>query len=279
MRPISTRRRDRWTDAPVATIATVVVAAAVAVTSVGAARAVPALTRHPPARPSGSITVSAASSLTAAFTAIRTRFEQRTPDSAVTLNFGSSSALATQIARGAPVDVFASADRATMDRLVAGSQVRTRPVPFARNRMAIAVKPGNPSTVTAVADLARVAARGVVALCGPAVPCGIYAARVLRKAGVTIPESHVTRSADATTTVGAVAHGDAGAAIVYASDVTAAGAAVDAVAIPTDQNVVAVYPIAPVAASANPRLAAAFVAFVVSPAGRRILDRYGFRAP
>ncbi|MFM8304443.1 MAG: molybdate ABC transporter substrate-binding protein [Actinomycetota bacterium] len=234
---------------------------------------------HPAAPPSGRITVSAASSLTAAFTAVRTRFERRAPDATITLNFGASSTLATQITGGAPVDVFASADRATMRGLVAGSQVRARPTPFARNRMEIAVKPGNPRTVTGLADLPRVTVGGVVSLCGRAVPCGIYAARALRKARVTIPETRVTRGADATATIGAVARGDADAAVVYASDVAAAGAAVDGVAIPADQNVVAVYPIAPLASSANPRLAAAFIAFVVSPEGRRILARYGFRAP
>jgi molybdate transport system substrate-binding protein len=160
-----------------------------------------------------------------------------------------------------------------MDALVAGGRVTVRPTPFARNRMAIATKPGNPQAIEAVADLTEV---GTVALCGATVPCGIYAARVLQKAGVRIPESRITRGADAKATLAAVARGDADATIVYATDVTAAGRMVTGVPIPEDANVTAVYPVAPLATSDHPRTAKAFVRFVVSPVGQRILARHGF---
>lgn len=224
-------------------------------------------------KPSGTITVSAAASLTEAFTAIGQRFQKQNPKASVTFNFGASSALVTQIQGGAPADVYASADLTNMDKLVAGGQVTETPTPFARNQMEIAVKPGNPQKVTGVAGLASI---GTIALCGATVPCGVYAASVLKKANVTIPESSVTRGADAKATLAAVSQGDANAAIVYVTDVIAAGTTVTGVAIPPEQNVVAVYPIAPVAASANPKLAAAFISYVVSPAGQKILAKYGF---
>jgi len=223
--------------------------------------------------PTGSITVSAAASLTEAFTALGDRFERRNPRADVTFNFGSSSSLVSQIQAGAPADVFAAADLATMDRLVADGEVATTPTPFARNTMVIAVKPGNPEELTGVDDLADA---GTISLCGAAAPCGVYAARVLERAGVTVPERRITRGADARATVGAVARGDAAAAIVYVTDVEAAGRSVAAVAIPAAQNVIAVYPIAPLAASSNRRLARAFVDFVTSPAGQRTLAAYGF---
>jgi len=96
---------------------------------------------------------------------------------------------------------------------------------------------------------------------------------------VAIPEDRVTRGTDATTTLGAVVTGDADAAVVYVSDGVAAGRSVTTVTIPADQNVTAVYPIAPLARSGSPRLAAAFVRFVRSAAGGRILVRNGFGAP
>ena len=223
--------------------------------------------------PTGSITVSAASSLTEAFTALGRRFERRHPKTTFTLNVGSSSALAGQIRAGAPVDVYAAADVAAMDELRAPTRLVTTPRSFARNRMEIAVKPGNPEGVTSVRDLADA---GTVALCGASVPCGVYAADVLTRAGVTIPDSDVTRGADAKATIGAVAHGDADAAIVYATDVAAAGDTVDGVTIPDEHNVVALYPIATLADASNPRLAKRFVEFVVSRTGQRILARHGF---
>ena len=237
--------------------------------------AAPAGASRPAAKPSGSITVSAAASLTEAFTAIGEKFRKRNPKATVTFNFGSSSSLVTQIQGGAPADVYASADLTNMDKLVAGGQVTTTPTPFARNEMQIAVKPGNPMKVTSVASLATI---GTVSLCGTTVPCGVYAASVLKKATVTIPESSITRGVDAKATIAAVAQGDANAAIVYVTDVMGAGTSVAPVVIPAEQNVIAVYPIAPIAASTNPKLARRFIAYVVSPAGQKILAKYGFLA-
>lgn len=61
------------------------------------------------------LTVSAASSLTNAFKDIAPGYEAQYPGSKVAFNFGASGALLQQLAKGAPVDVFASADQETMD--------------------------------------------------------------------------------------------------------------------------------------------------------------------
>jgi molybdate transport system substrate-binding protein len=61
------------------------------------------------------IVVSAAASLTAAFTDIGTAFEASNPGSRIVFTFGPSDGLATQIVEGAPVDVFASASPTWMD--------------------------------------------------------------------------------------------------------------------------------------------------------------------
>src|SRR5690606_33036423 len=60
--------------------------------------------------------VSAASSLTNAFKEIARSYEELYPDAKVQLNFGASGALLQQVAKGAPVDAFASADQETMDQ-------------------------------------------------------------------------------------------------------------------------------------------------------------------
>jgi molybdate transport system substrate-binding protein len=225
---------------------------------------------------SGSITVAEAASLTAAFAEIKTKFEKQNPGTTINLNPASSSALVTQIQGGAPADVFASADLTNMDKLVTSGKVTASPQTFARNQMEIAVKPGNPKNVKSVGDLANV---GVVSLCGAQVPCGIYAANILQRARVTIPESSITRGADAKTTIAAVAQGDAQAAMVYVTDVKAAGSAVTGVEIPEAQNTIAVYPIAPIAGTSNGKLANAFIAYVLSPAGQKVLAKFGFLPP
>jgi len=225
---------------------------------------------------SGSIPVAEAASLTDAFAEIATQFQKQHKGTTITLNPAASSALVTQIQGGAPADVFASADLTNMDKLVTSGNVKAAPQTFARNQMEIAVKPGNPKRVKSVTDLPDV---GVVALCGATVPCGVYAANILQRAKVTIPESSITRGADVKTTLAAVAQGDAQAAMVYVTDVKAAGSTVTGVEIPDDQNTIAVYPIAPIAGTSNGKLANAFIAYVLSPAGQKILAKYGFLPP
>ena len=225
---------------------------------------------------SGTITVSAAASLRASFTQIGRAFQKKYPQARVRFNFGSSSALVGQLEAGAPADVVALADRATMDRLVAKKLLASTPQIFARNSMAVAVKPGNPMKVSAVADLSRV---GVVAMCIRIAPCGMYAQSVLTHAGVTIPESSVTRGVDASSTLSQVVSGDAQAAIVYATDVREAGKIVVLVTIPQSVNVVADYPIAVVKGSHRSAAAKAFVDFVLSSSGRSVLAGKGFMRP
>src|SRR5450755_4680471 len=62
------------------------------------------------------LTVSAAASLTNAFREIGSAFEAEHPGTKIQLNFAASGPLLQQIAQGAPVDVFASADQETMDQ-------------------------------------------------------------------------------------------------------------------------------------------------------------------
>ena len=225
---------------------------------------------------SGTITVSAAASLTEAFTKMGADFQKANSGTTVTFNFAASSALVQQIQGGAPADVFASADGTNMQKLVSGDQVTAEPTVFAANELTIVVKKGNPDHVKSLADLSEL---GTVSLCADAVPCGKYAQQALSQAIVTIPPEKITKGADVKATLSAVSTGDADAAIVYTTDAEAAGGSVQAVRIPAWLNVYATYPIAPIAASTNRDLADAFVKYTVSPAGQKTLAAYGFLPP
>ena len=224
----------------------------------------------------GDLTISAATSLTDAFTELAKQFRKVNRGVKVRLNFGSSSTLLTQIQSGAPSDIMASADLTNLEKLVASGNVVVAPKVFARNTMAIAVKPGNPKSVRSVADLASLS---FIALCGKTVPCGVYASSVLTRAGVVIAESKVTRGIDVKATLSAVANGDADAAIVYKTDVLAAKKTVVGIDIPSAQNVKAMYGIAPIRGSKNPANAKAFIDFVLSEQGWQILKSFGFERP
>jgi molybdate transport system substrate-binding protein len=160
-----------------------------------------------------------------------------------------------------------------MQKVVVTGEVTANPVDFTANLLTIVVKKGNPKGVKSLADLADL---GVVALCAPAVPCGKYAAQMFTQDGVTIPPEKVTLGQDVKATLAAVSPGDADAGIVYVTDAKSAGSTVTQVKIPASLNVLAVYPIAPVAASQNADLAHAWVEYVVSSAGQKTLAKYGF---
>jgi molybdate transport system substrate-binding protein len=161
-------------------------------------------------KPTVTVDVFAASSLTGAFTDIGKAFEHKHSHVEVSFNFGASSALVQQVTEGATPDVFASADMKNVTALMSAQKVDV-PELFARNRLVIATKPKNPTHVETLADLAHA---GVVSLCAADAPCGMYAAQALSQAGVTLDESHVTRAPNVAAALSAVTDGDADAAIV-----------------------------------------------------------------
>lgn len=226
------------------------------------------------ASPSGSITVLAAASLTESFTEVGTQFEAANPGTKVTFSFGASSALAEQINSGAPADVFASASTSTMDEVVTAGNARD-PQVFASNEMEIATPPGNPGGVKDVNSLADPTVK--VALCQPEVPCGEVAAEVFTNAGITV--TPVTLEPDVKSVLTKVMLGEVDAGVVYVTDVLAAGDDVEGIEIPDDTNASTSYPIATLVNAPNQTVAAAFMAYVLSPAGRSVLSEAGFAAP
>lgn len=215
------------------------------------------------------ITVFAASSLTDAFTVIEQEYEAAHPGVDIVVSFDGSAALAAQVEQGAPADVLATADLATMGR-VAASSLRP-PEVFARNRLTIVVEEGNPAGVIGLDDLARDDL--TIVLAAPEVPVGNYAAQVLAAAGVEVEPASFEQNVRAVASK--VALGEADAGIVYVTDVAAQPDRLDAVAIPSEwsDTVVADYPIA-----ALDERGSSFVAFVLD-GGRDALVAAGFEVP
>lgn len=222
----------------------------------------------------GELTIFAAASLTASFTELADEFGTANPD--VTVNpivFDGSSTLATQIIEGAPVDVFASADQANMDKVA--DQIDGSSTVFANNTLQIVVAPGNPLGITGLADLASADLQ--VVLCAPEVPCGAASQKILGLDGVAVTPVSEEQNVKAVLTK--VQAGEADAGLVYVTDVAAAAGAVDGVDIDGAERAANAYPIATVKDSVNAEVAQAFVDFVLSADGLAILAKYGFTAP
>ena len=224
---------------------------------------------------SGSLTVFAAASLTDVFTGLGEQLEAGNPDLDVQFNFAGSSALATQLTQGAPADVFASANEAQMAVVTEAGLADGDPAVFAANVLQIAVPAGNPAGVTGLADLAR--EELTVAVCAPQVPCGAAAEDVLAAAGVTAAPD--TLEEDVRAALTKVELGEVDAALVYTTDVTAAGDAVEGIDVPEAEQAVNEYPIAALGEAPNPTAAAAFVELVRSEQGQQALADAGFRTP
>lgn len=226
-------------------------------------------------RPTGTLTVLAAASLTEAFTRLGTEFEAAHPGTRVTFSFGGSSRLAQQITAGAPADVFAAASPATMRVVTDREPGSGRPITFARNQLVIAVPAGNPERLTGLADLTRPGLK--VALCAPQVPCGAAARTALDAAGIAV--APVTLDQDVRAALSRVKLGEVDAALVYGTDVRSAVGEVDPVEFPESAGAVNDYPILALPGAPNPAGAAAFVAYLLSPAGRTALADAGFQTP
>lgn len=226
-------------------------------------------------KPSGEITVFAASSLTESFNAIAKHFDKKYPDVDVKFDYDSSSNLATQINQGAPADVFASADEDNLKKTTDAGTVTPPPVVFAKNRLEIAVEKGNPKKIKSLADLQKSGL--VVVLCADQIPCGKYAAESLAKAGVTITPASKEENAKAT--LSKVSIGEADASIVYVTDVKAAKGTTSGVKIADKVNVIATYPIGVVKESRNETAAKAWVQFVKSDEAQKTLRKFGFLPP
>jgi len=228
------------------------------------------------------LNVFAAASLTEAFTEIGRNFGAAHPGVQVIFNFASSRALRTQIEEGAPADVFASASPAEMEPLVSGGLIAPEAVQvFLTNELVVILPVDNPAALESLEELARPGIKLVLA--AQEVPVGKYARQSLDRMDSQFGSgfkdrvlANVVSNEDNVRQVAAkVQLGEGDAGIVYASD-AAAAPDLKTLQIPAELNVIADYPVAPLAKSANADLAAAFIDYVLSNEGQAVLQKWGF---
>jgi len=228
----------------------------------------------------GELTVSAAASLTNAFKGVGAAYEAQNPATKVLFNFAASGALLQQIAKGAPVDVFASADQETMDQaqrqqLVKGDARRN----FVGNTLVVVVPADTAAAPRSLQDLLAPQVARIAIGVPASVPVGRYTKAVLEKAQLWGPvEPKMVGASSVRQALDYVARGEVDAGFVYATDAAIMPGKVKvAFSVPTETPLL--YPIAPIAASPNAAEAARFVSFVMSPPAQAILAKHGFARP
>jgi molybdate transport system substrate-binding protein len=219
-----------------------------------------------PSRAQAGIIVFAGSSMTSVLPQI---------DPNNTYSFGSSTALATQIANGAPCDVFMSANTTAPASLFASGVVE-KPVNFTRNTLAVVVPKSNPANIHSVYDLTKPGIK--IAEAASSVPVGSYTVQVLSQMGLNqqVQQIVVSQETSDANVVAKVALGQVDAGFVYLSDYVIDPAHLTLVKLPAWSQPKITYSLAIVAKSANRAAAHAFVAKVLSKAGQRLFVKDGF---
>ncbi|GAB4398686.1 MAG: molybdate ABC transporter substrate-binding protein [Anaerolineales bacterium] len=226
--------------------------------------------------------VFAAASLTDAFTELGKNFEAANPGVTVTFNFAGSQALRTQIEEGASVDVFASANAQEMNALVtSGLIAETAPKIFLTNQLVVILPADNPANLHSLKDLANAGVKIIFA--APEVPVGNYSRQSLARMAAAfgaefsnqVLANVVSNEDNVRQVVAKIQLGEADAGMVYASDAIAAPE-IQTIKIPSEFNVVAAYPLAPLADAPHADLAQTFIAYVLSADGQAVLQKWGF---
>ncbi|OPG05119.1 molybdate ABC transporter substrate-binding protein [Streptomyces sp. GKU 895] len=224
---------------------------------------------------SGEVTVFAAASLKESFETLGKQFEKAHPGTKVTFSFGGSDALAASITGGAPADVFASASPKTMKIVTDAGDNAGEPATFVRNQLEIATLPGNPDKVASLKDLTDSDLK--VVLCDRTVPCGAAAEKALTASRLKL--TPVSYEEDVKSALNKVVLKEADAALVYKTDVKAAGDKVEGVEFPESADAINDYPITLLKESQNTATAKAFIALVQSAEGQQVLTSAGFLKP
>jgi molybdate transport system substrate-binding protein len=224
---------------------------------------------------SGTVTVFAAASLKESFTALGQQFEKAHPGTKVTFSFGGSDSLAASITGGAPADVFAAASPKTMAIVTDKKDAATAPATFVRNQLEIATLPGNPDKVASLKDLTKSGLK--VVLCDKTVPCGAAAQKALTASKLKLTPASYEQ--DVKSALTKVELKEADAAVVYKTDVKAAGDKVEGVEFPESADAINDYPIALLKDAPNAAAAKAFIELVRSAEGQKVLTAAGFLQP
>jgi molybdate transport system substrate-binding protein len=228
---------------------------------------------------SSGLNLTVASSLGSVMQALDKAYQSTKNTPAASIQAGGSGALAQQIIDGAASDVFAAADRAAMDKVVAANLIDASTVKvIAHTALVVVVRPG-----ANVPDLVALATAGVkVVMADNTVPAGKYGLTLLDNLAksygadyeANVSANVVSYEANVKAVLQKVTNGDADAGIVYASDVIALGDKIQVLTIPTESAVIAEYVAAPLRNAASN--AADFVDFITSASAKPIWQKYGF---
>jgi molybdate transport system substrate-binding protein len=227
------------------------------------------------------VTIFAAASLKTALDDIAAQWQKETGKTA-RISYAASGPLAKQIEAGAPADIFISADVAWVDYVAERKLIKAETRRNLLGNALVLVAPADskvqPIELNVRTDFnALLGADGRLAM-GEArsVPAGAYAQKALTSLGLWAKvKDRIAQTENVRATLLFVARGEAPLGIVYRSDAHAERHVKVLATFPETSHAPIVYPIAMIAASANPD-AKAFYDYLATPAASAIFKRESF---
>ena len=238
------------------------------------------------------LTVFAAASMEETLTEIGDMYMAENEGVTVVFNFDSSGTLKTQIQEGAVCDVFISAGQTQMDQLdiTADASVNTEGLDFVlegsrfdllENKVALVVPEGNPAGIESFEDMRDGLESGTIMLAmgNSDVPVGQYTQKIFDYYGLdeaALAESGcITYGTNVKEVATQVAEATVDCGVIYATDAFSENLAVVDTATAEMCGQV-IYPAAVLNISEHQEQAQDFLDFVVSDAGREVLESVGF---
>lgn len=225
------------------------------------------------------VRISAAASMTDAINAVCNAYRAAHPEVRFASNFAASGTLARQIAAGAPVDLYISANPKWMhylvkEKIVPAADVQT----FAFNTLVFVGDPAHP-----VAGMQGLAALGRIAIGSPSsVPAGQYAKQALTHAGLydtLLKANKLVMAKDVRQALVYADRGEVNGAFVYRTDALLAKHATIQFTVPRKLYPRVRYPLALTALGAKNPAAKAFLVYLRGPQAGKVLQKYGFLLP
>lgn len=224
------------------------------------------------------IMVSAAISLKDAFEEIRDQYLKQHPDVKIDFNFGASGSLYQQIKNGAAVDIFASADKLTMENAIKdGLMEVATTTDFVQNHLVLILPATSSLEVGGLEDLTQTGIKKIALGSPNSVPAGNYTREALKKAGLyEVLEDKFVFTQNVRQALAYVEQHHVEAGFVYETDAKVAGENQITIVYRVPLETPVTYPIGLVDASNHKEAALAFLKFILTSESQEILSRYGF---
>lgn len=224
------------------------------------------------------LNISAAVSLKDVLSEIQTHYQKKTPHVKLIYNLGASGALQKQIEQGAPADIFISAAPKQMNELEAKNLVnKSARKNLVENRLVLIVPQNSMLRLTMLEDLQKDEVKQISLGETKVVPAGQYAEQVLVKLGVWDKiRGKIVFAKDVRTVLTYVETGNVDAGIVYKTDAASSNKVKIIATAPEETHAPIVYPVAILAGAKQQTAATEFLAYLSSPEGSKLFEKYGF---